>query len=198
MWFVREEGIFVADLGTLGGPTSQANAVNDEGLVVGSADTTTGTDAFLYAYGKMIDLGNLGGSSASANAINGNGVVVGTSNTTGDADTHAFIWTRRKGLRDLNSLIPASSGWDLQTASSINDQGRIVGTGVYNDPVNGPVTTELSLSPAGISLGLLRTGANMFSPLLFWPGRSSPPTSSAMTLCRQLDRKRDWLSAARP
>jgi probable HAF family extracellular repeat protein len=137
LWFWAENGPTVVDLGTLGGPTSQALAINGYGLVVGSADTAIGTDAFLYEFGKMFDLGNLGGSFASANAINAGAVVVGTSNTTGDGDTHAFIWNWRRGLRDLNSLIPANSGWDLQTANSINDDGTIVGTGVFNDPMNG-------------------------------------------------------------
>ena len=35
-------------------------------------------------------------------------------------------------LIDLNSLIPASSGWVLTEARGINESGQIVGTGVLN------------------------------------------------------------------
>jgi hypothetical protein len=34
-------------------------------------------------------------------------------------------------MKDLNSLVPSTSGWQLGTAMDINDQGYIVGTGVY-------------------------------------------------------------------
>jgi len=59
-------------------------------------------------------------------------VVVGASNTTGDADVHAFIWNREHGLVDLNSLLPAGSPWDLNSANGIGDDGTIVGVGLLN------------------------------------------------------------------
>jgi len=58
--------------------------------------------------------------------------IVGTSTDAGDVDSLAFIWTRSKGMVDLNTLIPANSGWVLVTANSINGEGRIVGTGTIN------------------------------------------------------------------
>ena len=36
-------------------------------------------------------------------------------------------------MTDLNSLLPANSGWVLESAQFINNSGRIVGTGTYND-----------------------------------------------------------------
>ena len=35
-------------------------------------------------------------------------------------------------MLDLNNLIPANSGWLLQQATAINDQGQIVGYGTLN------------------------------------------------------------------
>jgi probable HAF family extracellular repeat protein len=35
-------------------------------------------------------------------------------------------------MLDLNNLIPANSGWLLQIANAINDQGQIVGQGTLN------------------------------------------------------------------
>ena len=49
------------DLGTLGGPNSEATSINDFGQVVGRADTTdeTSSHAFIYADGVMRDLNDL-------------------------------------------------------------------------------------------------------------------------------------------
>ncbi len=33
---------------------------------------------------------------------------------------------------DLNNLIPANSGWDLQSANAIATNGKIVGAGLHN------------------------------------------------------------------
>jgi probable HAF family extracellular repeat protein len=43
---------------------------------------------------------------------------------------HAFVWDSSHGVRDLNILLPANSGWTLQTAYGINASGQIVGVGV--------------------------------------------------------------------
>jgi hypothetical protein len=44
---------------------------------------------------------------------------------------HAFLW-QKGSLVDLNSLLPANSGWELATGELINDAGRIAGSGVRN------------------------------------------------------------------
>ena len=63
-----------------------------------------------------------------ANAINTAGLIVGGNSVSGSA-TRAFLW--RNGVAtDLNTLIPANSGWTLNFASGINDRGQIVGWGV--------------------------------------------------------------------
>lgn len=121
------------DLGTLGGTTSVATAINAHGAVVGFSETATGTaeHAFLYRHHAMSDLGTLAGSEESAAyAINDHDVVVGSSGG------QAFI--DRKGvMTDLNSLLPPESGWVLTTASGINDSGEVVGTGLYEGATRG-------------------------------------------------------------
>jgi probable HAF family extracellular repeat protein len=136
-----EDGLL--DLGTLGGLSAQANAINDSGTVVGfsSLSGELVTDAFVYSNEKMLDIGGLGGSFASATGVNDRGNVVGFSNTTGDADVHAFIWRQKGGMQDLNNLIPAGSGWDLNTASAISATGRIVGSGTINGQQHGFLLT---------------------------------------------------------
>jgi probable HAF family extracellular repeat protein len=77
----------------------------------------------------MTDLGVLAGGTASwAFGVNDDDVVVGTSNVTGGA-YHAFIWDEINGLRDLNDLIDAGSGWTLTRATDINNDGLISGWG---------------------------------------------------------------------
>src|SRR5947207_4028599 len=67
------------DLGTLGGTTSSASAVNASGQVVGESSSGDGIRAFSWtAAGGMVDLGTLGGDSV-AFAVNASGQVVGHS-----------------------------------------------------------------------------------------------------------------------
>ena len=41
----------------------------------------------------------------------------------------AFRWNETQGFKDLNSFVPAASGWELQSAAAINNRGEIVGSG---------------------------------------------------------------------
>ena len=68
---------------------------------------------------------------ADGRAINNADEVVGAFGPYFDAD-RAFLWSEKDGFRDLNDLIPANSGWKLQVATGINDQGEIVGFGDHN------------------------------------------------------------------
>ena len=82
----------------------------------------------------MLDLGSLGGTQgiSEADAINDAGDVVGVSGTgPGMSALHAFLWNGFT-MFDLNDLIDASSGWQLEAASGINNRGQITGFGTYN------------------------------------------------------------------
>ena len=84
----------LTDLGTLGGLTSSAYGINDDGQVVGDSYTSGGYDhAFLYSGGTMHDLGTLGGIESQAYGINNSGQVVGCSMTSGNTATHAFLYS---------------------------------------------------------------------------------------------------------
>ncbi len=69
----------------------------------------------------LTDLGALGSDVRTAFGLNAAGQVVGTS------DNRAFVWTVSDGMIDLNSLLPAGSGWQLVRANGINDAGQIGG-----------------------------------------------------------------------
>ena len=54
--------------------------------------------------------------------------------------SRALLW-EDKVLMDLNTLIPADSGWYLQAANSINDEGEITGFGLINGNVHAFLAT---------------------------------------------------------
>lgn len=122
----------MTDLGTLGGTYSSAAQINNAGEIIGRSRTTNDAqlNGFIYRSGVMTDLGTLGGSFSAPNAINSLGQVVGQAETA-DGSAHAFLW-QSGTMVDLNTLLPANSGWELAEAQFINDSGRIVGTGTYN------------------------------------------------------------------
>jgi probable HAF family extracellular repeat protein len=133
-------------LGTLGGTSSDATDVNGSGEVVGFASLADGYDnAFsITGGGAMKDLGTLGGNSY-AYGINASVEVVGYSYLS-DGDQHAFLYDDGTML-DLNSLLPANSGWVLEEAFGINNAGQITGLGLYD----GEETAFLMTDPGDIA-----------------------------------------------
>jgi probable HAF family extracellular repeat protein len=114
------------DLGTLGGASSAALAVSDNGHIVGYAALGSGYHhAFEWSAGVLTDLGTLTGgadANSSASDVNLAGVVVGYS----DADTspyppgiRAFKWDGT--MTELGTF----GFWG--SASAINDNNTIVG-----------------------------------------------------------------------
>lgn len=161
------------DLGSLGGGpdvvdfASAANGVNDRGQIVGWSSTLSfsflcyfGVEDGCTAHatlwsssGTIVDLGTLPGDSFSvASKINFFGQVIGSSAGTAEFNLFSpsqvtgrpFVWSQRSGMRDLNTLIPANSGWVLNTATGINFWGQIVGSGTRNGQSHGFLLTPRS------------------------------------------------------
>ena len=114
----------MVDLGTLPGSAgSYANAVNNEGQVVGASGYISG-DAFSYTpAGGMVDLGTLPGQNWSdAYGVNDSGEVVGSSGLSGSGSVLPFSWSAGGGMVELTTP-PGGEG----SASAVNDDGEAVG-----------------------------------------------------------------------
>jgi probable HAF family extracellular repeat protein len=139
----NEVTTFLPDLGGYG----RANAINAAGQIAGDAShpDTNKYHAVLWENGAVLDLGAQASLTSRANDINDLGQVVGFEEGRG-----AVLWDDLL-LRDLNSLIPPGSGWDLREASGINNKGQIVGQGVYNGQ-----SRAFLLSPMTLVVGDVR------------------------------------------
>lgn len=159
----------VIDLGTLGGPYSEAFFMNNKAAIGGVASRADGTEhAFLWQDGVMRDLGTLGGPNSIA--FGGPNVwdqLVGQSDTAAEDPegedfcgfgTHhiclPFLWQSLPFQRSVMHPLPTLGGHNGQ-ADGINDRGEVAGT-VENE------TTDTSC-PIGQSL-------HQFKPVIWRKG----------------------------
>jgi probable HAF family extracellular repeat protein len=133
LWAPRSGGGYdpPVDLGTLGGSFADAQAINDDGEIVGNSATSAGAaHAYLRTGTTMSDIhpasGSLAGGISYAWGLNGAGSVVGQWNST---TTQSFLWTSAGGMQVLPTL-----GGTQGIALDINDNGQVVG---WSDPAPG-------------------------------------------------------------
>ncbi len=139
--------VFSYNLGTLpGGVDSVAFGITDAGFVVGRSKDRKGKEravfwevsptaqwpvpGFVPSY-RIVNIDTLANSKASrAWAINDMNNIVGWFHD--GLNRRAFIHMRStKTMYDLNKYIPSKSGWVLNEATAINDNGHIVGHGQF-------------------------------------------------------------------
>ncbi|MFA6243062.1 MAG: DUF3466 family protein, partial [Candidatus Hydrogenedentales bacterium] len=144
------------DLGTLGGSTSTAKAINNSGQIAGFADIASELHrAFIWdTTNGMQDLGVLPSHTQSvAYGINDSGQVVGSCTTAADAH-HAFIWDATNGMQALAGFTAES----VSEAFGINNAGQVVG---YASTSGGALHAFLWDSTNGMQdLGVLSGDSN--------------------------------------
>ncbi len=138
--FVWKNGV-ITPVGNMGGFMSEAYGINNKNQTTGIAYLANGeAHAYIGTGSQMQDLGALGGPQYTSwgFGINDSGVVVGFANM--PQGEHAFVFSGGK-MKDLNTLIPAGSGWTLNEAFAVNNAGQIVGLGVHNGQSRGFLLT---------------------------------------------------------
>lgn len=118
--------------------------LNNRGVIAGNYyDRNEKLCGFRENRGRIEKIGTLLHSyQTDVRAINNQGQIVGSSDFH-VGNSHAFLYSHGK-MTDLNNLIPAGSGWILESANGINDKGQIAGTGSHNHKTRAFVLTPLS------------------------------------------------------
>jgi probable HAF family extracellular repeat protein len=173
----------VTDLGVIaGGGLSIAQGINQSGTdIVGYAVDVNGIDqAVVWQNGTMTILPDHNSNGHSiAFGVNDAGIVVGRSDVltpNGGWQQDAVLW-QNGVLIDLNSFLPTNSGWVLNVAQSINDNGEIAGIGTYDGMTagfvlsigdsSGPMVTAsaalqaFKAAPHSAALSVLDTAADI-------------------------------------
>ena len=157
---------FVFDLGTFGGSTSHATAINASGQIAGYSFLRDDQAQNAFLIGGVIggatasprNLGTFGGNNSYAYAINASGRVAGASNIANGA-FHAFLSAGNGGpIVDLGTL-----GGTNSYAYGVDNIGRVVG--YSQTPGNGATHAFISAPNGGTlrSLGTLSGGTNSFA-----------------------------------
>jgi len=135
--YVWDAATGMTALDAFGCSYSAANAINASGEAVGYALFGVNRRAILWQNGQPLLLDDLMAES-DAFDINDRNPIVGRNADGG------FLWEEGR-LYDLDDLIGADAGWNLESATAINDRGQIVSFG--SQDADGPLHALL-LTPA--------------------------------------------------
>jgi probable HAF family extracellular repeat protein len=142
----RKENAVPIYLGKLtGGGFGEPLSINNRGQVAGTILPDSGQNWLpaLWQDGSLIELAVFDTDPhALGSQINNQGQIVGFSgqNLTDCTTAHSLLW-ENGAMINLQTQIPADSGWVLQQAYSINDRGQIGGFGLHNGQIRAYLLT---------------------------------------------------------
>jgi probable HAF family extracellular repeat protein len=124
-------------------------SINDFGDVAGWTvpEGMWADRAYIVLGSTQYTLGTFGGPRSWAQAINRSRTVVGRAEELG-GNQLGFVWDRTRGMRKLNDLIPANSGWSIVMPAGINTAGHIVGWGYRYGVISGFILKRDTLTTA--------------------------------------------------
>lgn len=130
-------GAGVVSLGTLGGSSSTAEAINDKGQVLGNWITRTNPQyrGFVYYHGQQRDIGAIpgtGGSTFYTDINNAGYITAGGTIANSSESTHGFLRAPNGSVTDLGHL-PVQEPRTLTTAAALNNRNQVTGA-------SGPLT----------------------------------------------------------
>lgn len=146
---------FVAiDLGTPGGSSSFAFALNNAGQVFGFGVVSGDQHVFSWTpAGGIVDIGDLGSANDVAFLmVNDTGRVAGSIRSGSTGDWHAFSWTQAGGMVNIGTL-----GGNWSEPRAISNTGYIAGDSAT---ASGGDQDAFLWTPAG---GIVDTGVNTYS-----------------------------------
>jgi probable HAF family extracellular repeat protein len=119
--------------------------INNSALIAGG----TGSDAALYdvTTSTLLTVGKLNPLDTLARFLGINNLGMGVGESVG---TGAFVYTSALGLQSLNAMLTAKdAGWTVLSATDINNNGMIVGTGLSPNGETRAVILQEVPAPAG-------------------------------------------------
>jgi hypothetical protein len=143
-----------------GADNAEARLIDESGVIAGLGFYSTGATVrpFIYdAAGNAVDMGTLGANYFLDDLVDINSArhAVGHFRLSVSPFTLTPFLYDSATLVNLNSLLPAGSGWVLQSVIGIDDAGVITGTGTFNGTPSGFALTPV---PEPGVVGLLGVG----------------------------------------
>lgn len=114
----------VTDIGTLGGNYSDAQSINEQGQVTGTARTSGGDyHGYIFHEGVLTDIDVPTAELAYTHSINNRGQVAGDGRFVGSSEAQAFLYSSG-AVTNLGALLGALAS----QAHDVNDAGLVVGS----------------------------------------------------------------------
>lgn len=147
-WITGTGGGFIDD--------NYPTALNNSQVATGSSDPFGRTgELFRHSAGNGSELlGTLAGGHTIGHDVNELGTIVGEGDLS-NGSSHALVYTDADGMIDLNHLVSPDVGWELISASAINDAGQIVGTGLINGAQRAVLLSPFSGADTAVPLASL-------------------------------------------